>query len=93
MHVFILPSDLSPPAPVGLDGDGDRKGGGRDSWSGPERLCVCVCLWTHMLTHACVCMCVVATAYPFRIHMKLNQHFSFVFGVALQALRGPLKDI
>ena len=64
----------------------------------------CVCLCVHMLTHACVlrvcvcvCVCVnewvVATAYPFRIPMKLNQHFSFVFGLALWAVWGPMKDI
>ena len=43
-------------------------------------MCVCVCV------SLCMRVCVVATAYPFRIPMKLNQHFSFVFGLALQAL-------
>lgn len=69
--------------------------GGRgewDSWSGPERVCVCACSPMHV---CCVCVneWVVATAYPFRIPMKLNQHFSFVFGMALWAVWGPMKDI
>lgn len=74
----------------GLDGYGG--GGEWDSWSGPERVCVCACSPMHV---CCVCVneWVVATAYPFRIPMKLNQHFSFVFGMALWAVWGPMKDI
>lgn len=38
VHVFILLSDLYPPSPVSVDGGGEEW----DSWSGPERVRVCV---------------------------------------------------
>lgn len=86
--------------PVGLDGDGEGNGeGGRSRTAGQALkgcLHVFVCLQTHMLTHPCVFVCasvwLVTAAYPLRIPMKLNQHFSFVFALALWALWRPLKD-
>lgn len=74
--VHLHLSDLFPPAPLGLDGDFGE---------GSVRQLVSPRVGG-------VCVCVFATAYPFRIPVKLNQHFSFVFGLAL-AIRRPAKDI
>lgn len=64
---------------MGLGGDGGSGTAGQV----PRGACVCVCV--------SLCLCVVTTAYPFRIPMKLNQHSSFVFGLALSVLQRPIK--
>lgn len=55
-------------------------------------MCLYVCGHTCSLIHVCVCVGIVGAAYPFSIPMKLNQHFSFVFALALWTLHRPLKD-
>lgn len=93
-HALVFPCarrllrDLYPFAPAGLIGDGGVRQLVR-RWKS-------ACTFLYVRRHTCslihVGVGVVATAYPFRIPVKLNQHFSFVFALALWVQKRLIKD-
>lgn len=81
VHVFILPSDLYPPAPAGLD----RDGGVRQLVRPWEALDVCVCVCGHMLTHACVSLCIWMNEWLLQL-IRSGSLWSWINTLALSLL-------